>query len=129
MFDWLKRIWPPAPKQVETPKQSKKPAVHPPYVRGYTLSEFRENKALVEQARQFFHESALGGHIMAVLYNGIPSGNRVDPRQGLGQVQGHMGAIAMIHAACVPVQQDTEPEVDYGTADLNKDDWENLPLK
>jgi len=128
MFDWLKRKWPPAPAQV-APKQIQKVEVRPPYVRGYTLAEFRSNKALVEQARQFFTESALGGHIMAVLYNGMPSGNKMDPRQGLGLVQGHMGAIAILHAACEPMHEDNQPEVDYGAADAKVDEWENVPLQ
>ena len=129
MLAWLKAKWPTAPAQKQAPKkQNPKAVVHPPYVRGYTLAEFRSNKALVEQARQFFHESALGGHIMAVLYNGMPSGNRMDPRQGLGLVQGHMGAIATLHALCEPMAEDNQPEVDYGASEANGDPWENAPL-
>lgn len=133
MFDWLKRIWPPAPKQV-APKLPQE--IKLPFARGYTLAEFRANAALVENTRKLFEDSALGGHLLAVMMNEIPSGEptrgqTLDPTTagiGLGEIRGYMRCMKVLQACCDPLQADVVPEVDYGAADAKDGEWENMPL-
>lgn len=115
---WFKRIFrPPALKQVA-------PIVRPkvPFRRGYSLAEFRANPHLTEECRKFFHETALGGHILAVLHNSIPLGRDTEAvAVQLGQIRGHLNAIGIIEVMCVPMQEEVTPEVDYGASDIPDD--------
>src|SRR5262249_470115 len=108
-----------------------------PFFHGYTASEFRDNPNLVAEASNLFNKTALGGHIMAVLINSIPSGypmrgRNIDPTEAsieLGRIQGYMDAIALIRLLCTHKDETNEPEVTYGAEDTkDKDPWETAPL-
>jgi len=96
------------------------------FPRGYSLTEFRSNKVLAEEARKFFMETQLGGHIMAVMHNSAPRGfplrgQDVNPTSAaveLGRMQGYADALIVIAAMCQYAGTEKEIEADYGQDEI-----------
>jgi hypothetical protein len=92
------------------------------FPQGYSLDEFRSNKILSEEARKFFLETQLGGHILAVLHNSAPRGfplrgQDVNPTSAaveLGRMQGYADALIVVAAICSYAGPGAEIEADYG---------------
>lgn len=96
-----------------------------PYPSGYTPDEFRSNPGLVVMAESW-RRSALGGHMMAAVHNGIPSGypmrgQPTDPTTAaveLGRIQGYMDCLNLLQLLCTPIPQHKEVDQDYGAKEI-----------
>lgn len=113
-------------------KQKRKESI--PFPSGYTPETFRANPGMVKMAEDW-KRSALGGHIMAALHNGIPYGypmrgsdtNPTTAAIELGRVQGYMDAIHLLNSLCTSTDIPKEVEQDYGASEFLK--AEGLPTE
>ena len=95
------------------------------YPRGYTIAEFCANPNLVKSAKEFM-DSQLGGHILAALHNGLPSGyptrgtvvNDTTANIELSRMLGYLDCLNVLYALTTESTAPKELEVTYGVDEV-----------